>query len=516
VSQLPVLPVALPALAAAMLLLLGDANAARARAVSVAATAALFLAALVLLAQSAAGVQSVYALGDWPAPFGIVLVADRLSALLVALTAFVALAALACAAQGWDTRGRHFHALFQFQLMGLNGAFLTGDLFNLFVFFEVMLIASYCLLLHGLGAARLRAAVHYVVFNLAASAVFLFAVSLLYSVTGTLNLAHLAERVDALAEGELTVARSAGLLLLGVFAVKAALFPLYFWLPAAYSSAAAPVAALFSIMTKVGIYAIVRVGTVAFGDGYGTTSEFMRPWLLPAALLTLALAALGAAGAERLAGLVAYLTVASVGSMLAAVAVGTTEALAAALFYLVHSTLVVAALFVLSDLIARQRGADHADRLVPGPALNQPALLGVAFLVGAATLAGMPPSSGFLGKVMILHSVQGAADTAWVWGVILAASFVAVLSCARAGSLIFWNIASPAPAAQVPPVRGAQWLPFAALLGGCVLLVVFAAPAQRYAEATAAQTVSREGYVAAVLGDTAERAPRPLPAGGAP
>jgi len=192
-NHLVVLPVVLPALTAALLLLLHRAPMSVARAVSLIATAGFLVSAVALVVQVTAQAPLVYALGEWPAPFGIVLVADRLSALMVVLTGLLALAVVLYAMQGWDARGRFFHALFHFQLMGLNGAFLTGDLFNLFVFFEVMLIASYGLMLQGLGPDRLRATFHYVTINLTGSGVFLIAVSLLYGVTGTLNMAHLAE-----------------------------------------------------------------------------------------------------------------------------------------------------------------------------------------------------------------------------------------------------------------------------------------------------------------------------------
>ena len=322
-NHLVVMSILLPALAAGLLLAVGDRRLAATRSISLGATLLTAVCAAMLMAQAATGMHQVYLLGDWPAPFGIVLVLDRLSALLLLLTGIVAVAACAYAACGWDSRGGYFHVLFQFQLMGLNGAFLTGDLFNLFVFFEVLLIASYCLLLHGLGLPRLRAAMHYVVLNLTGSAVFLIAVSLLYGVTGTLNMAHLAERLTQLPPADVLLAHAAGLMLLGIFGLKAALLPLHFWLPAAYSSASAPVAVLFAIMTKVGVYAIVRVSTLVFGADGGIAH--FAPWLLPVALTTLAVAALGALAADRLSACAAYLTVCSVGTMLAAFATGVAE-----------------------------------------------------------------------------------------------------------------------------------------------------------------------------------------------
>jgi len=518
VNHAPVLPILVPALAAGLLLALGSAPLAVQRLIGIASTAAVLLTSLYLVDIAGSGSLTVYALGDWPGPFGIVLVVDRLSALLTALTAVVALAALLHAMLHWDTRGRHFHALFQFQLMGLMGAFLTGDLFNLFVFFEVLLIASYCLLLHGMGASRVRAAVHYVVINLTGSAVFLIAVSLLYSVTGTLNMAQLAQRVATLPAADLVLAQAAGLLLLGVFCIKAALFPLYFWLPAAYSSASAPVAALFSIMTKVGVYAIVRVSLLIYGVGGDNGRLETAQWLLPAALVTLVLAALGAVGAVTLTRLIAYLTVASVGSMLTAIALGSAASLAAAVYYLVHSTLVVAALFLLAELLASQRGS-AGDRLHAGPSLLQPALLGTLFVVAAATAAGMPPFAGFLGKLLILQSVPEAlADGWWVWAVILGTSLMLIISLSRAGSLLFWNVGPALPDAR--PASAGEIAPLGVLLACSLTLAVCAAPVSRYVDAAAAQLRTPATYISAVLGaaagDGTTRAPRALPERHAP
>jgi multicomponent K+:H+ antiporter subunit D len=403
---------------------------------------------------------------------------------------------------------------FHFQLMGLHGAFLTGDLFNLFVFFEVMLIASYGLMLQGLGAERLRATFHYVTINLTGSGVFLIAVSLLYGVTGTLNMAHLAERVASAPPEDIALIRVAGLLLIGVFSVKGALFPLYFWLPAAYSSAAPPVAALFAIMTKVGVYSIIRVSTLIFGAEAGAAGDLTSPWLLPLALITFALAALGVVGASRLGGLVAYVTVASVGTMLTAVAIGGAAGLSAALYYVVHSTLVVAVLFLLVDLIERQRG-ERRDYLTPGPLLVRPALLGFAFLVVGVIAVGLPPSSGFLGKLMVLRSAEGAAGMAWVWLVLLAGTAVILIGCARAGSMLFWNVGEePLAGARAP--RAGEWFSVGLLTAASAAIVLWSAPLKMHLDATAAELTTPRVYIDGVLGERPEPLTRPLPVRGRP
>lgn len=492
-------PIIVPALAAALLLILHRAPIVVKRAIGMGATVAVVVAALAIFAETRSGAPLVYRLGNWPSPFGIVLVADHLSAFMLLLTAMLALAVLLYAVQGWDARGKLFHPLFLFQVMGLNGAFLTGDLFNLFVFFEVLLIASYGLALEGLEVERLRATLHYAAINIAASSVFLIAVSLLYGVTGTLNMAHLAERVAQVPPEDVALVRAAGLLLLGVFAVKAAVFPLYFWLPAAYSHAPAPVAALFAIMTKVGVYAIIRVTTLIFTGGEGAVMELTSPWLMPVALLTLALGTLGALGAQRLAGMTAYLTIASVGTILTGVATGGSEALSAALYYLAHSTLVIAALFLVSDLLSRSRGA-MGDQLHPGPSLRQAAPLGLAFLFAGATVAGIPPSSGFLGKLMIMQSTMGGPSVVLIWTVIVVTSVLTLVACSRAGSIVLWNYAEPDQPAHDRLPRAGEWIALAALVGCSIGLVIFAAPIAEYTGEIGTQLISPESYIEAVLG----------------
>lgn len=298
-----ILPILLPLFAGSLLLLpLAERWQ---RGLSLLAALALIPLSLLLIRTAASGDLSVYALGNWAAPFGIVLMLDRLAALMLLATAVLGSAALIYALRGDDRLGKHFHALFQFQLLGINGAFLTGDLFNLFVFFEILLIASYALLLHGGGAERVRSGLHYVILNLVGSAFFLIAVGTLYGLTGTLNMADMAQKI-AMADAERApLLAAAGLLLLVVFALKAALLPLYFWLPRAYAAASAPVAALFAIMTKVGIYSILRVYTLVFGDAAGELANLAQAWLWPLALATLGLGdrCLGGADPAKPAGL---------------------------------------------------------------------------------------------------------------------------------------------------------------------------------------------------------------------
>ena len=244
---------------------------------NVVVTFALACIAIALLRMSDAshtGITQVYRLGDWPAPFGIVLVLDRLSALMLLLTSILALAALVFSLARWHRAGAHFHPLFQFLLMGLNGAFLTGDLFNLFVFFELLLAASYGLLLHGSGLARVKAGLHYIVVNLVASLLFLIGVSLIYGVTGTLNMADLAARVPTIAADNRGLLEAGAGILAMAFLLKAGMWPLCFWLPTAYAAASPPVASIFAIMTKVGVYIVLRLSLLLFGEGAGASAGF--------------------------------------------------------------------------------------------------------------------------------------------------------------------------------------------------------------------------------------------------
>jgi len=502
-----IVPVLLPALLAPLLGFLMRYDITLARVFSGVGTALLLAVAIGLAVLAADGETHVYRLGDWPAPFGIVLVLDRLSALMVLLTASLALIVLVhVIATGWDARGRHFHALFQFQLMGICGAFLTGDVFNLFVFFEVLLIASYGLMIHAGGRDRLRAGLQYVVMNLAGSTLFLFALGTLYASTGTLNIADMAVRIAEIPAEEAALVRVAAVLLMIVFAVKAALFPVQFWLPATYANAPAPVAALFAIMTKVGAYAILRVHTVSFGPGIPGTEGLADTWLFPASIVTIAVGAFGVLGARRLMPLIAFSVVGSMGTLLVAVAAFSPEATTAALYYMVHSTFAGACLFLVADLVVSRR---PSDALTPMPATVQNGLFAALFFAAAIAMAGMPPLSGFLGKLLVLDALREPGAIVWVWTAILAGSLLTIVGFARAGSIMFWRsiaIPLPIPEQHVAPREGGvmpatplQIAPSMAAIAVLALLSILAGPITGHLEATSIQLFDRESYIAAVL-----------------
>jgi multicomponent K+:H+ antiporter subunit D len=505
-THLVIAPILLPLAAGALLLVVERWRPAWEAAVSIVATAALALVAVELLHAADDGTVRTYLLGNWKAPFGIVLVLDRLSALMVALVAALAIGSGLASLGGLARRGPHYAAFFQFQLAGLNGAFLTGDLFNLFVFFEVLLIASYALLLHGAGGGTLREGFRYIVVNLVGSALFLVGASLAYGAAGTLNLADLASRLPALPAASRALADAAMLLLVGVFALKAAIVPLGFWLPSTYPVAPPAVAALFAIMTKVGVYAILRLSmTVWAGGTLPAFADRYAPLGIALGVLTVVYGASVALTAPRMAGIVAGLVAVSSGSLVAASAASPGD-LGGVIYYLVHSTLVAAALFLIAGTVARARGVP-GDRVDASPWPGGRLLPGMAFVAAAVAVSGLPPLSGFIGKVQMMSAVGASAHAALIWSTLLASGLAATVALSRAGSRIFWKAGTQTGTGSVPAAP-AETFAIGWMLTLLVLIVVAAGPVSRYASDAARQLADSGAYVDAVM----RAAPR-LPAG---
>jgi multicomponent K+:H+ antiporter subunit D len=496
--HLPILLVLLPLAAGILLLLLQGKAITLQRSINLAATLVLAGLSWVALEHAANGAPQVYLLGNWLAPFGIVLVLDRLAAWMLVATALLALFALSYACLGTDQKGRSFHVLFQLQLFGLNGAFLTGDLFNLFVFFEILLLASYGLLLHGGGRDRVRGGLHFVIINLVGSTLFLFAVGTLYGVLGTLNMADLALKISHTPSENLVLVQSASLLLLIVFALKAALLPLYLWLPAAYGTTSAPVAALFAIMTKVGLYSILRVFGLFSHDAHSPLHGWLFDALIPVSLATLLLATLGALASTRLRQQIAYLVIASAGMLLLSFSLDTVPARAAGLYYLWQSSFATAAAFLLADLIRNARG-DHADRFEPGPILQRGVLLGSLFFVVAIALVGLPPLAGFLAKFMLLQAATEHSQVVWIWSIVLLSGVIALIALARSGNLLFYR-AEGSVRGEHTTASSSHLTPIIGLLSLIVFMVIAANPLSEYALATAKQIDDPAQYQNAVLG----------------
>ncbi|WP_438971306.1 monovalent cation/H+ antiporter subunit D [Methylophaga sp.] len=498
ISQLPILPVLLPLIAGFSVLFARVSGLKLQRIFSLIFTLGLLILTLFTLNIASDGNHQVYLLGNWSAPFGIVLVMDQLAALMLLLTAILALFALIYAiSQRLDEKGQHFHVLYQLQLFGINGAFLTGDLFNLFVFFEVLLLASYGLLLHGGGRFRTKGGLHYVVINLVGSALFLFAVGTLYGILGTLNIADLASKMATVGPEDQGIVSAAALLLLVVFGIKAAIFPLYLWLPGAYAHTSAAVAALFAIMTKVGLYAIIRVHGTLFGNEAGILSGLHIDIVLVLGMITLILAALGVMAARALKEQVAYLILASVATLLIGIGINTEQALSASLYYLIHSTLIGAALFLLADVIAEARGS-YADRLRAAPVMRSAILLGSVFLFAAVAITGMPPLSGFFGKVLLLNAAITHNLAIWIYIVILTSSLLLVIATARSGSILFYQVQDEGDH-DGQNVNKVAFSAMAVLLLMSPALVILADPVTQLTEAIAAQLTDSSSYIDAVL-----------------
>lgn len=529
-EHLLILPILLPLAAGAVLLLFDERRHWLKAGINIVSTVLLLVISVALLRLADAPADSgaplnVYLLGDWAAPFGIVLVLDRLSALMVALSSVLAAAALVFSLARWHKAAPHFHTLFQFLLMGLNGAFLTGDLFNLFVFFEVLLAASYGLMLYGSGSFRVRAGLHYIAINLAASLLFLIGVSLIYGVTGTLNMADLAVRIPAVAAEDRALLE-AGAAILGVaFLVKAGMWPLCFWLPTAYMAASAPAAALFAVLSKVGFYVLLRLSLLLFGSEAGRLTGFGGGVLVVGGLATIAFGAFGVLASQSLGRLAGYSLLISSGTLLAAVGLGDTAVVSGAMFYLVSSTLTISALFLLIELVerAQEPAANlltvtmeaYGDDIEPEDEEEEEvgvvmpgalAILSVCFGCIALLLAGLPPFSGFIGKFALVNAVlnpeglgpgaKALGTLAWLFAVFLILSGLAgLIAMMRTGIRTFW-----APLEViVPRVLVVEIAPIILLIGLCVVLTAEAGSVIRYTDAAARSLHERQSYIGSVL-----------------
>lgn len=460
----------------------------------------------------------VYLVGNWPAPIAINLVADRLSVVMLILTAILAFPALIFASERWEKAGPAFHTLFQFLLVGVNGAFLTGDLFNLFVFFEIMLAASYGLVLHG-GGARIRAGLHYIAINLGVALIFLIGIAMIFGVTGSLNMADVAIRAGSL-EGFAVPGLQVGFAMLGLaFLVKAGMWPLSFWLVPAYSAAPGPAAAIFAILSKVGIYALLRLALLLPGDGaaFGSILIFLG------GVATLVFASLGILASQSMRRANGYFILMSSGTLLATFGISQPASTAGALFYLLSSTIAVSAFFLIVELIEREQdmasdvlavtmeayGDDVDDeeheeelgQLMPGAL----AVLGIAFSILAIVLIGLPPFSGFLAKFAILTAMVGPGAASLdvdgtmrivLAGLLILSGLVTMIALLRMGIRTFW---APVQAFQ-PKVTIMETAPILMLVGMLVALTIGAGPVMNVLTMTANELHDPAYYLDAVTG----------------
>ena len=439
-TDLVALPVLLPLLAAGAKLALGPRRPFLQRSISVGTLVAVLVIAVLLLVRADRHGPQVLTLAGWPAPLGITLVADRLAALMLAVSAAVTLGVLGYSlGQGAAEEEEElplsvFHPTFLVLVAGVADAFLAGDLFNLYVGFEILLVASYVLITLGGTEARVRAGTTYVVVNVLSSVILLSAVGLVYAATGTVNMAQIAVRLDELGRGGSDPRLMLEGLLLVAFAIKAAIFPLSAWLPDSYPTAPAPVTAVFAgLLTKVGIYAIIRTETLLF-----PTQEATRV-LLVLALLTMIVGILGAVAQTDVKRLLSFTLVSHIGYMVFGIGLGTTLGLAGAVFYVVHHITVQTTLFLVVGLIELRAGSTSTSR-IGGLAKTTP-LLSVLFFLPAMNLAGIPPFSGFLGKLGLLEAgVQVGSPAAWALVVgSVATSLLTLYAIGKAWARVFWR-----------------------------------------------------------------------------
>lgn len=521
--HLIIAPILVPLLAAAVLLFIDERQRVAKAMVSLTSVVILVCVSFVLfrIESGPSDFEGVYLLGNWAAPFGIVLVLDGLSAMMLLLTALVALASLVYSMARWHTVGAHFHTMFQLLLMGVDGAFLTGDLFNLFVFFEVMLAASYGLLLHGSGPLRVKAGLHYIAVNLAAALLFLIGVSLIYGTAGTLNMADLAARIPQI-EPDRRMLMEAGAGVLGIaFLIKAGMWPLCFWLPTAYSAASAPVAGVFAILSKLGIYVILRLIMLLFETG--PSAGFGSTFLLMGGIATVVFGTIGVLASQALGRLAGYSVLVSSGTLLMVLGINDGAVSSGALLYLVSSTLTISAFFMLIELVERGQDAGASvltvtmeaygdaddDEPQEGDGVTMPgtmAILGICFAACAILLSGLPPLSGFIAKFAMLSAMMGTGaigvpPTAAVWTLIvlvILSGVAALIAMTRVGIRTFWSSIE----GTVPRVLVIEIVPVMFLLSLTLVLTVQAGPAMQYMDTTIRTLASPENYINAVRNAT--------------
>ena len=489
------LPVVIPLAAAAACVLLGRFRTLQRLVATAAMTAVLGVSIALLVGAEDRGIL-VHRSGGWPAPLGITLVVDRLSALMLVVSALVLLvvAVFAIGESAAERREPSFHPLYLVLAAGVAASFVTADLFNLFVAFEMMLSASYVLITLGGRPDQVRSGMSYVVISLVASTLFITLLALLYASTGTINMADLAVRLDDV-DPELRAAFSIGLLI--VFGIKAGLFPLFFWLPDSYPTAPGPVTAIFAgLLTKVGVYAIIRSQTLLFG-----LPEWMGTVLVVVAVLTMVVGVLGAIAQDDMKRILAFHIISQIGYMIFGLGLATVAGLAGAVFYIVHHIIVKTALFLVAGLVSRRAGSSRLSEV--GGLVRDAPVIAILFAVPALSLAGLPPFSGFLAKFALVDA--GLAASAWIpVAASLAVGLFTLFSMTKIWSGVFWGVAEERPVdAPVTDRRlGAPVLmlaPTAALALASIAVSVAAGPLYDVSERAATDLLERDTYIEAVL-----------------
>ncbi|MGF1597784.1 MAG: Na+/H+ antiporter subunit D [Acidimicrobiales bacterium] len=495
-SSLVPLPVLIPLMAAALSVLVGRRRAVQ-RAIALVALSAVAVVSVVLLVAVDDQAVIVHRAGGWPAPLGITLIVDRLAAIMLVVSSLVLLAVslFAIGEDGEEQRRVSFHPLYLILAAGVAASFVTADLFNLFVAFEMMLAASYVLITLGGRPDQVRSGMSYVVISLVASTLFITMLGLIYAATGTLAMADLAGR---LAEVDPAMRNAFAIGLLVVFGIKAGLFPLFFWLPDSYPTAPGPVTAIFAgLLTKVGVYAIIRSQTLLFG-----TPGWMGTTLVVVAVATMVVGVLGAIAQDDMKRILAFHIISQIGYMIFGLGLFTVAGVAGAVFYTVHHIIVKTALFLVAGLVSRRAGSSRLSEV--GGLVRDAPVIAALFAVPALSLAGLPPFSGFLAKFALADA--GFAVSSWVAvGASLAVGALTLFSMTKIWSGVFWGSRDERPMAEPQTDRqlGAPLLmlgPTALLVAASLGFSAAAGPLYAVSERAAVDLLDSRVYVEAVLG----------------
>jgi multicomponent Na+:H+ antiporter subunit D len=494
-TLLPVLPIIIP-LAGAVLCMLFRKNIVLQKGITIATSLLILLTAIVIFATTRDGTIAVMSVGEWKAPFGITLAIDMLSSVMLLLVGVLAVGVSVYACFDLDElRMKHgFFPLVLILLMGVNGAFVTGDLFNLYVWFEVLLTASFILLALGGERAQLAGSIKYVTLNLLSSALFLAGIGILYGMAGTLNMAELAHLVQEGNRGGLMTMVAVTFLM--AFGIKAGMFPLYCWLPASYPTPPAAVTALFSgLLTKVGVYSMIRMFTLIFD----TEPEFLHGLILLGAGLTMLSGVLAAAAQYEIRKILSVHIVSQIGYILMGLGLFSKLALTGAIVYLMHVIIVKTNLFLVAGAVKRLKGSYDLNRL--GGLYKERPGLSILFIVSAMSLAGVPPLSGFFAKLSLI--IAGLRAESWLMvAVALGVSLLTLYSMTKIWAYVFWKPA-PEPLPDLAPMSKRRWLVFLMPMIGytaiSVALGVFAGPVFDYAGEAAVQLLNPQSYIDAVF-----------------
>jgi multicomponent Na+:H+ antiporter subunit D len=495
-NAIVVAPILIP-LTTAVLLALAWRHRSAQRIISVAGCGVLLVAATVLLLRVSRDGILVSQAGNWPAPFGISLVADLFSTIMVALAALMGSAVAVYSLASIDRPREYFgyHPLFHILLMGVCGAFVTGDLFNLFVWFEVLLIASFALMALGGERNQIEGSIKYVTLNLIASALFLSAVGIVYAIAGTLNMAELAGKLGEIPNTGLV--RAVAMLFFVAFGIKAAVFPLFFWLPASYHTPPAPVAAIFSgLLTKVGVYALIRLFTLVFAHDM----SMMHTLILWVAGFSMVTGVLGAVAQNEFRRILSFHIISQIGYMVMGLGLFTPLALAASVYYIIHHIIVKTNLFLVSGIVQRCGGSYELRKL--GGLYKTHPILAVMFLIPALSLAGVPPLSGFFAKLALVQAGLGIESYVIV-GVALTVSLMTLFSMLKIWSEAFWKpqvqlVGTGAAGTSVPSSR-VLMAPVIGLAILTVLLGVAVEPVFILALRASESLMDPSGYIGAVM-----------------